>query len=147
MNRNGSWSCGSGSRSASRVDLVVLHVERDRRGTRPRRARPAPRRRERERRCDRVGAHAAASRLRRRRRASGGVAAVHHDGPERDADAVLDASAVSTSSLTGVSSGRVTSMHLAAGRVGEQLDHVGRLLVDRPDPHRVEQPPRREEEA
>ena len=36
---------------------------------------------------------------------------------------------------------------LAAGRVGEQLDHLGRLALDRPDPHRVEQPAGGEEEG
>ena len=54
--------------------------------------------------------------------------------------------AVSISSLTGVSSGTRHKDHLAAGAVGEQLDDVGGLPPDRSDPHRIEQPARRQEE-
>ena len=65
---------------------------------------------------------------------------------ERDAGAVLDRER----GLDDLAHRRLLrerhQHHLAAFGIGEQRHHVGRLLVDRPHPYRVEQPARREQE-
>ena len=148
VKRNGRRICGSGRRSASRAhccccrampvaakpggrrerhDLLVAEVRTDASG---------------------LGAHAgfgpprAAGAGEARRRTSSPP-----PGPSATPARSSIANAVSTSSVTGVSSGMVTSITWHRVGVGEQLDHVGRLLADRPDPHRVEQPTRRHQEA
>jgi hypothetical protein len=63
---------------------------------------------------------------------------VHHDRHQRRSGAVLG-SAVSTSSLTGVSS-RERHGHRSALGIGEHLEHVLGLLADRPYTHRVDHP-------
>ena len=75
-----------------------------------------------------------------------GQAPVHDDRTERDAGAVLDRERGVDQLVDRRLLGQGHEQHLAAGRVGEQLDHVGGLLLDRADLHRVEQAAGRQEE-
>ena len=146
VKRNGSRICGSGSRSREPRDLLVLdgvalgaEARPRARGRRPRvrtrSGRAAPRRR-------------AAS---ARSTSPASRAAAKHPfttiGPERDAGAVLDRERGVDQLVDRRLLGQRHEHHLAARRVGEQLDDVGGLLADGPDPHRVEQAAGREQEG
>ena len=66
-----------------------------------------------------------------------GQARVHDDRTERDAGAVLDRERGVDQLVDRRLLRQGHEHHLAARRVGEQLHHVGRLLLDRADLHRV----------
>ena len=138
VNTNGSSICGSGSRSREPIDLLVLHVVAlgAERGSVREVVRLALG-------DEAVGTLRRRARIVGRRRSTPSGSGAKHSltttGPSATPARSSIANAVSITSLTGVSSGSVTSMHLAARRVGEQRDDVRCLLADRPDPHRVEQ--------
>ena len=75
-----------------------------------------------------------------------GQARVHDDRTERDAGAVLDRERGVDQLVDRRLLRQGHEHHLAAGRVGEQLHHVGRLLPDRADLHRVLEAAGRHEE-
>ena len=143
VNRNGRRICGSGSRSASRSTCSLL----DARGARarnaaacasraPRRSRRTGRRRRRPRRP-----RAPTAPRGRGRRST----ALTTTGPERDARPGPRArTRCRSTSFTGVSSGSVTSMTWQrAGSASSSTTSSACLRIG-PDPHRVEQPPRRQ---
>ena len=116
------------------------------RGTRPR-ARGRPLRGRDTKRSSTLGVGARSRRpTRRRRRAAASKQPFTTTGPSATPARSSIANAVSISSLTGVSSGSVTSITWQRAGSREQLDDVGGLLADRPDAHRVEQPAGRQEE-
>ena len=84
-------------------------------------------------------------------RASGageaGDVRVHDHRAQRDARAVFDRERGLHQLGDRCLLGHGDEHHLATLRVGEELDDVGRLLADGPDPDRVEEPAGRHEEA
>ena len=75
------------------------------------------------------------------------VDAVDDDRPEAHADPILEAVGGLDELVDRRLLGQRHEHHLAAGGIGQQLERRRRLGVDRPDPHGVEQPARREQEA
>ena len=140
--RKGSRICGERQALGEPVDLVLVAVvalvaERGRGVERGRFAVV-----EREAGERRVGAMPAVTGSRRVL-----VPAVHDDRAERDAGPVLDRVRGVDQLVDRRLLRQGDEHHLAAVRVGEQLDHVLGLVPDRADLHRVEQPPRRQQEA
>ncbi len=70
-----------------------------------------------------------------------GHAAVHDDRAEGHARPVLDGVRRVDQLVDRRLLGEGHQDHLATGRVRQQLDHLGGLLLDRPHPHRVERAP------
>ena len=141
---NGSSICGSGSRSRESFDLLVLQRV------------PFVAERGRVREVVGLAVATRSAGTRRRREDRGGIAvtpagsgAKHPlttTGPSATPARSSIANAVSMTSLTGVSSGSVTSITWQRAGSEIRLDDVLGLLADRADAHRVEQPARREEE-
>ena len=75
------------------------------------------------------------------------VEAVDDDRAEADADLVLEAVGGLDQLVDRRLLGQRHQHHLAPLRVGQQVEHVTGLGVDRPDPHGVEQPAGRAQEA
>ena len=74
------------------------------------------------------------------------IQAVDDDRSERHADVVLEVVGGVDELVDRRLLGQRHEHHLAALGVGEHLEHVAGLAVDRSDPYRVEQAPRRQQE-